>query len=125
MNNKSKAWVIHKHLSFAIGETSFDSKITKYNLNGDKPWVISMRLVQDGKSIIKEVRSFKTYVDALMAYSKALEAMQTTEYNVIINSLMALHVKKVSSKIKEDLKEDERLNARDIDEVLADLPEWL
>ena len=125
MNNKSKAWVIHKHLSFAIGETNFDSKITRYNLNGDKPWVISMRLVQDGKSVIKEVRSFKTYVDALKAYSKALEAMQSTEYNVIINALMALHVKKVSSKIKEDLKEDERLNAKDIDEVLADLPEGL
>jgi len=84
-----------------------------------------MRLVQEGKSTIKEVRSYSTFSDALMAYSKGLEALQNTEYNVIINSLMALHVKKISSKIKEDLKEDVRLNAMDIDEVLADMPEWL
>jgi len=125
MTNKSKAVVIHKNISFAIGETWFDAKMTRYNLNGDKPWVISMRLVQEGKSTIKEVRSYSKFSDALMAYSKGLEALQNTEYNVIINSLMELHVKKISSKIKEDLKEDVRLNAMDIDEVLADMPEWL
>ena len=102
MNKKSRAVVILKNISFRIGETSFESKLTKYNLGGDKPYLTSLRLVQDGKSVVKDVRFFKTFTEAVKNYAKGLGAMDITEYNVVINALVDLHLKKITKKLKDD-----------------------
>ena len=106
MSNKgvmpNNIYTILKNLSFAIGKTSFNAKITRYNLNGDMPYVTSIRLVQDGKSTLRDVRYFKTFTEAVKNYAKGLGAMDITEYNVVINALVDLHLKKITKKLKDD-----------------------
>ena len=54
-----------QHLSFTVNDTNFDAKVTKYNLNGDIQYSVSIRLNQNGENTITHITKHKTKFDAL------------------------------------------------------------
>ena len=92
-----------ENLSFQMGDTSFSASIVKYELleKLSTPYVVAIRLVQNGKSTVKHVTSYDTKNEALMAYGKSLQAMDITEYGIIIHNILDLHLKKRLKKFKD------------------------
>ena len=79
-----------QHLSFTVNDTNFDAKVTKYNLNGDIPYIVAIRLNQNGENTITHITKHKTKFGALKAYNKALVSMGMTHYNVVISELQRI-----------------------------------
>ena len=99
-----------ENLSFQMGDTSFSASIVKYELleKLSAPYVVAIRLVQNGKSTVEHVTSYDTKDEAVLAYGKSLQAMDITEYGIIIHNILDLHLKKRLKKIKDsDLDEFE------------------
>ena len=70
--------------------------------------MVAIRLVQNGKSTVEHVTSYDTKDEAVLAYGKSLQAMDITEYGIIIHNILDLHLKKRLKKIKDsDLDEFE------------------